>query len=363
MVDGGTEASRDRAARAGRTASWFYLGVAVFTAITTLLPSQVKENIAVLMSVAAACLVIGAVARVVPWERLHPRSPLLLAVVAFALIAVADSAGGVSHYTYATYFVVVFVWAGLTQPPRTSFWLAPLALAAYLLPPLLGFSHGGDAMSSAEVAIPACILVGEVVARMAASDGEAREALARALEEQRELSWRDPLTGLYNRRAFVELGTALIAGVLRRGQVPAVLFLDLDGLKHINDTWGHETGDALLVEAARLLQGSATEGSISCRLGGDEFCLLSETEDQARQAMERLGAAIAALPQHISGATLSLSIGIGIGAAGQAGPSTGPGIDGPGTAGPSIDDMLNSADRDMLAHKRGRGRDRSAAGQ
>lgn len=206
---------------------------------------------------------------------------------------------------------MVFVWAGLSQPPRTSLWLAPLAAAAYIAPPLFGVAHGANAAESAEVAIPACVLVGEVVARISRSDANARFELAKAFEAQRELAWRDPLTGLYNRRAFIELGSAIVAGAASRGQAPAALFLDLDGLKTINDTWGHETGDALIAQAGRLIASSAPAGSTCARLGGDEFCVLAESEDQARLAMGQVAQAQAQLPAHPSGATLSLSIAVG----------------------------------------------------
>jgi diguanylate cyclase (GGDEF)-like protein len=200
------------------------------------------------------------------------------------------------------------------------------------------------------------VLVGEVVARISRSDANARFELAKAFEAQRELAWRDPLTGLYNRRAFIELGSAIVAGAASRGQAPAALFLDLDGLKTINDTWGHETGDALIAQAGRLIASSAPAGSICARLGGDEFCVLAESEDQARLAMGQVAQAQAQLPAHPSGATLSLSIGIGV--ASLQGQGTAEAVDMPGL---TIDDMLNTADRDMLAHKRARDRVRRPA--
>ena len=92
----------------------------------------------------------------------------------------------------------------------------------------------------------------------------------RAQEELRRLAYQDQLTDLPNRRGFWEM----TAGALESGQPLAVLLLDLDGFKHVNDTFGHGAGDELLREAAtRLAQALGTDGTLA-RLGGDEFVAL-----------------------------------------------------------------------------------------
>jgi diguanylate cyclase (GGDEF)-like protein len=94
--------------------------------------------------------------------------------------------------------------------------------------------------------------------------------------EIRNVAFYDPLTRLPNRRLLFErLQQALILSI-RRKAYGAILFLDLDNFKVLNDTRGHDVGDLLLVEAARRLQACVREGDTVARLGGDEFVLMLE---------------------------------------------------------------------------------------
>ncbi|NMM36589.1 MAG: PAS domain S-box protein [Glaciimonas sp.] len=96
-------------------------------------------------------------------------------------------------------------------------------------------------------------------------------------EEAREREARhDSLTGLPNRRALFEMLPQAIARSDRNGKGVALLFLDLDGFKAVNDAWGHEAGDNLLVEIARRLSDCIRQTDSVARLGGDEFTVLLE---------------------------------------------------------------------------------------
>jgi diguanylate cyclase (GGDEF)-like protein len=113
--------------------------------------------------------------------------------------------------------------------------------------------------------------------------------LSRLKEQLRFQAYHDPLTGLANRSLFVErvaerLGVAAEASTSGsidiEARMPAVLFLDLDDFKIVNDTLGHAAGDRLLVEVAERIRGVLREGDLACRLGGDEFAvLLDDTPD------------------------------------------------------------------------------------
>ncbi|MBC7347541.1 MAG: GGDEF domain-containing protein, partial [Clostridia bacterium] len=78
----------------------------------------------------------------------------------------------------------------------------------------------------------------------------------------------DPLTGLYNRRAFFAAAQELLAEALLGRRTPVVAVLDLNGMKEINDTWGHQAGDEALKQAAPAIQKSVREGDVVARYGG-----------------------------------------------------------------------------------------------
>ena len=101
----------------------------------------------------------------------------------------------------------------------------------------------------------------------------------------------DPLTGLANRALFEDRLAQAQARTLRHGGLCAVLLLDLDDFKAINDTQGHVVGDQLLIEIARRLEGVARSTDTLCRFGGDEFLYLAEgltTPDEATEIAHRL---------------------------------------------------------------------------
>jgi two-component system cell cycle response regulator len=105
-------------------------------------------------------------------------------------------------------------------------------------------------------------------------------ALRYAMERQRvqlellNLSLIDELTGLNNRRGFLALGGHHVKQASRSGRPFMVAFVDLDGLKKINDTFGHQEGNRALVETANVLRDSCRRSDILSRIGGDEFAIL-----------------------------------------------------------------------------------------
>ena len=128
----------------------------------------------------------------------------------------------------------------------------------------------------------------------------------------REIALRDPLTGLPNRRMLDEHGAALIeAGVdLDR---TAVLYIDLDGFKQVNDTLGHRVGDELLVEFAARLLASVRPQDVVGRLGGDEFAvLLTDVSDVEAMAVADRIVLVSVAPFVIDGQPVHLSASVGV---------------------------------------------------
>ena len=166
------------------------------------------------------------------------------------------------------------------------------------------------------------------------------------------LAYYDPLTGLPNRRLLLDHMGQALSGARRSGQTGAVLFIDLDHFKHVNDAMGHSVGDALLQRVARALKQVTREIDTVARLGGDEFVVLltqlgPSAELGAQHAMSAADKLRRALQsQHeIAGRSYNVSCSIGVSLFPQ--------------PGQSVDDLLREADTAMYRAKAG-GRDRIA---
>jgi diguanylate cyclase (GGDEF)-like protein/PAS domain S-box-containing protein len=142
-------------------------------------------------------------------------------------------------------------------------------------------------------------------------DVTARQALE---DELRHQAFHDGLTGLANRALFEEHLVQALARARRQQKPVAILFLDLDDFKTINDSLGHEAGDQLLGAAAIRIASAVRAEDTAARLGGDEFAVLAETsedENEARVIAARLLAALAE-PFEVAGRELRVSVSIGL---------------------------------------------------
>ncbi len=160
-------------------------------------------------------------------------------------------------------------------------------------------------------------------------------------EEVHELSLRDPLTDLYNLRGFQLLAEQALHLARRSGKPFSLLFIDVDGLKQINDELGHQTGSEFLVQTAEIMRETFREADVMGRIGGDEFAVAGQfSEESILYATGRLQDAATRRNASTSyGIPLSFSIGH---------------VTSPAASRDSLDELLASADEAMYQVKRRR---------
>jgi diguanylate cyclase (GGDEF)-like protein len=187
------------------------------------------------------------------------------------------------------------------------------------------------------------MVVAQTLADVAAAyliNAQARADLQQASDRSLEIALHDGLTGLPNRVLMLErLESAILRG-RRSGLTSAVLFMDIDRFKAVNDVFGHSVGDDLLIAMAERLTEVLRPADTLARPSGDEFVILCEdlaSEAEADQIVERLKATLSR-PFVLSGVELPVTASIGLAFTGQ--------------AGPSALDVLNAADMAMYEAKR-----------
>lgn len=136
----------------------------------------------------------------------------------------------------------------------------------------------------------------------------------RLMETLREANLRDPMTGLNNRRFLEEYVETLVGNVQRKKTNLAILMLDLDYFKMVNDTYGHDAGDAVLKALSKVLKQSVRASDMVIRYGGEEFLIiLQETNrDNADLVAEKIRAAVEKLKTPVAGVVIEKTISIGL---------------------------------------------------
>jgi len=155
-------------------------------------------------------------------------------------------------------------------------------------------------------------VVRDIIERKAAADKlrQQAEELQKLHSTLKELASHDSLTGLLNRRAFHELATQMLKSAHRRKEPAALIMLDLDHFKQVNDRYGHLEGDHVLKMVAEALKATARENDIVARHGGEEFIMAMTGVDEAESlvAAERVRTAIAAITNTKCRITASLGV-------------------------------------------------------
>ncbi len=294
---------------ASRSAAVLFLGAGVVTVANSLanvnLASHGVDTRVVQLS-GLVCLLTGGVLWWCSPRALGTVGRLGLALWGLAVLGVSGIVAGTvatpqASITIPVFMMVILVWLGLTSGRGTAAAFAPVtvALAAGMA---LGVSGSRVGLAEAVLVIVVSTVVAETIA-WAMSELHARERLLAAQART------DPLTGLLNRAAFAHALEASCARQERR----MLAFVDLNGFKDVNDTFGHQVGDEVLVEIGRRLQVVARESDVVARFGGDEFVILfrmDRPEVDADALLERIRAVMKEPWPMIAPSTVTASVGI-----------------------------------------------------
>jgi diguanylate cyclase (GGDEF)-like protein len=216
--------------------------------------------------------------------RRHPIPFYAAAYGGIPALTMMQAYSGGAASGYAVLMMMAMIWFGVQTTDRElAIGIGVLAACAY--GPMLIFGPPAYPVSWGHATL--LVLVGLSVAYSLRALTRETQKLNSRLRKEATV---DDLTGLLNRRGWRMDAERELARAAREGTQVAVLLLDLDGLKEINDTRGHDEGDRVLVETAGRMRTALRAGDVLARLGGDEFgSLLMDTSDgQALAAVDRL---------------------------------------------------------------------------
>lgn len=214
----------------------------------------------------------------------------------------------------------------IEQPLRTAYWFTGSAFGliaiTFLVRAVVVFSSPADTYRLyASIPInPVTFFIGSL-AQTCLAFGFVLMLNYQLATNLQKLASRDALTGALNRRSLEEEAARLWARCLRTGDTLAIMMLDVDHFKSINDRHGHQTGDEVLRRLAAIAQGSIRSDDYFARYGGEEFCILlpSTTEEEAWVLAERLRQRYAEMKMEFNGAYLDSTISIGVADSSQIG--------------------------------------------
>lgn len=320
--------------RVVRIVSWSFIILAsTIAAITGLWP---EAQPAIFVLLAAAGLFVLVVHDLLPPETLG-RTKFVLEgsfALTFVTLLVFLTGGAESPFFYA--YPLIVAGAALVVRPATTALLALLAGLGYVAAASL--APGALPLAPATIAtiainLTALVLLGYVAMAVGREQRRSRDAAIR-------LSTIDPLTGLFNRTFFFAAVEREIARSARSGRGFCLLMMDLDGLKLVNDRWGHHVGDQVLRGVSDVIRRGVRRIDTPARYGGDEFVvLLPETDPTGAFVLaEKIRQGVAGLSFLGSGREVRASLSIGV--------VTYP------YDGASADELMISADQAMYTSKR-----------
>lgn len=285
------------------------LGLMFLTGVPAILAMLPAGSNTIVVAAAAATVgaLMGGVWLVLGRRRIPVGSGHAAATAILLIVAAYLMLRGHLHpeFQQTTNFMLLVVGAGALILSSRWYGLAVAASAAawaFVAFPSWGPDSGPLAFGLLNATILSCVI-----------HLTRRRAMLRLIEartEVAELALKDDLTGLRNRRAFIEIGGEHIALARRSGRASTILFVDVDGLKQINDGLGHAAGDVALRRVGAALQSSFRDADLIARIGGDEFVVLAPGSGASvDSALARLTDALAGADDAIPGPRLAVSVG------------------------------------------------------
>ncbi len=344
LADGVPAAAYDRVVR---VASWAYLLSTAIVVYATGLWPQAEDPLLLVLAIGGVFILVAH--DLLPATGLRAGRFAVEVAVALTLvgIVVVLTGGAASPFFYA--YPLVVAGAALVVRPLVTLVLATVAISGYLVAVLL--AAAGVALDAGELAIvavnlTALVLLAYVAMVVAREQRRTRDAAVR-------LSTIDALTGLANRGYILAAVEREIDRATRYRRGFCLLMADLDGLKELNDHYGHRAGDRALAAVAAVIRDNVRRIDTPARLGGDEFVvLLPETDREgARVVADKIRQSVAAVRVGDRGEMVPIGVSIGLGE---------------WAPGRSVDDIMAAADEAMYdvkrqVRRRGNGRNGLAA--
>lgn len=316
----------------------------------------------VLMATAQAMKLAAVYAyRRLDFPRLQCMLPILAVTLLFLWLPYDDARHRLAYGSllFAAQFLLLLhaLWDDAESRSGKAWWM--LFGATSLIIPLLILRAFAGLYGTTEFATPQstmapnpvqlALFVGMIALNLLGTMGFILMIKERGDREIRMLAMTDALTRVLNRRAFMEQAEKQIAAALRQRLPLALLMIDIDHFKRINDQYGHPAGDTVLVKVAAVLSAQLRKQDVLARYGGEEFCaLLPFTNESGAVALaEKLRHAVESSPITLGQQNISITISIGVTACDASGQA----------CHPDFNSMLQDADRALyLAKQKGRNR-------
>ncbi|MES2408575.1 MAG: GGDEF domain-containing protein [Pseudomonadota bacterium] len=262
-------------------------------------------------------------------ERIRWRMPLLIATAALALsiwFTIVDHNADARAIANSLAFAVINLLCArallirIEQPLRTAYWFTGISFVVMAAAGLtraatihLATADTFAGLYSQIPLVPSRFLFLSLIL-MCVTFGFILMLNYRLITNMQAIALRDGLTGALNRRSLEEEAIRLQARCTRNGDTLAIMMIDVDHFKLINDHSGHQVGDQVLQRLAAVAQASIRRDDYFARYGGEEFCILlpDTTEKKAQVLADRLREAYAALTMEFGGAVLQSTISIGV---------------------------------------------------